>query len=339
MTVTASLRAGFSAASKRPKLVAFLWAVNLALGWAAVHPLRRWLQEALDFAPEADLLMRRFSFALMAELLQESGPAVAMVFAAVAGVLLLAFLANPLLAGGMLEVLGSQDQRSFLHRFFRGGGHFYGRFLRLLIYCSLVAGLVAALVAWVLGALLRPLRESGWEPGPVVSQLVVFGAVLSVVALAWLALDYARIQVSRDDSRRMWRALVSGLRFTLHYRGRSFGLLFLGWVLLLLLLAAYLFFRQAVPSHTGGLIALMLLAQQAFMLARAWLRVAMVAAERELHLRLRPAAGLAAVPHIPPAPVPPAEGAPEAVAPPELGQRSESPVEEPPPAPELSRLD
>jgi hypothetical protein len=336
MTVTACLRAGFAAA-RRPKLIATLWAINLALAWAAIQPLRRWLQLSLDLAPGADLMARRFSFGLFAELVQDSDPALTVVLAAVGGAVLLAFLANPLLAGGTLEVLGSRDDRPFLHRFFRGGGHFYGRFLRLLLYSSLAAGVLLVPLALILRVALRPLRESGWEPGPQVSGLIMLAAVLTVLALFWMALDYARIQVSRDDSRRMWRALASGLRFTLRYRGRTFGLLAVTWLLLLVFLAAFLFFRQAVPSHTSGLILLMVLSQQAFMLARTWLRVATLGAERELHLSLRPAVGLATAPvAMAPTPWPEAEPAPAAAAAVVSGP-SESPVEDPPPAPELSR--
>jgi hypothetical protein len=335
MTLTASLRAGFSAARQRPKLIALLWAVNALLALTGTQALRRWLQVSLDPSPAADELARRFSFALFMELIQDSGPALTMALAAVGGALLLGFLVNPLLAGGTLEVLGSHDDRSFLHRFFRGGGHFYGRFLRLLLLSTLAMVVVGGLVGGVLNAAVHPLRRSGWEPGPQVAGLVVGAGVLTVLALFWMALDYARIQVSREDGRRMWRALVSGLRFTLRYRGRTFGLLGVTWLLLLVLLAAFVAFRQSVPSHTAGLIALMVLAQQAFMLARSWLRVATLGAERELHLRLRPAAGVALAP-VPPEPWT-AEPAPAAAA--TLSLPSESPVEDPPPAPELSRAE
>jgi hypothetical protein len=305
MTRAASLRAGLADAWSRPKLVATVWAWNLLLAVAATLPLSRWLRAALPQSPEADLLAHRFSFGLMFELSQNAGPAMALVWAAVSGALVLGFLAGPLLAGGILEVLGSGDDRPFFHRFFRGGGHFYGRFLRLSLFATALAVVVAGVVAAVLGAVLRPLRESSWEPGELLSHGLVGAAVVAVLAVFWLVLDYARVQVSRDDSRRMWRALMSGLHFTLHFRGRTLGLLARTWLLLLVLGAAYLLFRAGVPSHTAALIALLFLVQQAFMLARTGLRIAQVSAERQMHLALRPAVG--ATPMVvtsPPAAVP-----------------------------------
>jgi hypothetical protein len=295
-TITAALRSGLAASWRRPKLVLTVWAWSLLLALAASLPFFRWLAEALSRSPEAELLARRFSFALFFELQQQAEPAMAMVWGAALGALLLGFLANPLLAGGVLEALGSRDDRPFLHRFFRGAGRFYGRFLGLLLWSAAAAAVVAGLVAAALGAALDGLRESAWEPGALVAQVLVIGAVVAVLALFWMGLDYSRIEVSRGDGRGVWRAFLSGLRFVLRHRGRAFGLLAASWVLLGLLAAAYLAFRQAVPSHTAGLIALMFAAQQAFMLARTGLRVATLAAERELHVALRPAVGLAVAP-------------------------------------------
>jgi hypothetical protein len=309
LTIISSLRTGLAACGRRPKLVAALWAWSLLVALAASLPLFRWLSETVSRSAEAEVLARRFSFGLFFELQQVAEPALAMVWGAALGALVLGLLANPLLAGGILEVLGSRDDRPFLHRFCRGAGHFYGRFLRLLLFSTVAAGILASLTAAALGAALKPLRESAWEPGAQAAVLIVVAAVVAVLALFWLALDYARIQVSRDDSHRMWRAFLSGLRFTLRYRGRTFGLLAATWALLGILAAAYLAFRSMVPSHTAGLIALMFAAQQAFVLARTGLRVATLAAEREMHLALRPAVGLA--------PLPVAEAWPEpALAPP-----------------------
>ena len=295
MTASTSLRAGLADAWGRPKLVATVWAWNLLLALLATLPLSRWLRGALPQSPEADLLASRFSFGMMSELSQDAGPAMALVWAAASGALLLGFLAGPLLAGGILESLGSGDNRSFFHRFFRGAGHFYGRFLRLMLLATAGAVVVAGLVAAVLGAALRPLRESAWEPGELLSAVILGAAVLAVLAVFWLSLDFARVQVSRDDSRRMWRALMSGLHFTLHFRGRTLGLLARTWLLLLVLAGVYLLFRAGVPSHTAALIALLFLVQQAFMLARTGLRIAQVSAERQMHLALRPAVGVAPV--------------------------------------------
>jgi hypothetical protein len=59
-------------------------------------------------------------------------------------------------------------------------------------------------------------------------------------------------------------------------------------LLVALALGLYLAFRDAVPARTGPLVLLMAVAQQAFVLARSWLRVALLGSEIALVERLRP---------------------------------------------------
>ena len=76
-------------------------------------------------------------------------------------------------------------------------------------------------------------------------------------------------------------------------------------------LALYLAFRNAVPASTAALVAALFLVQQAFVLVRAWLRVALLASERELVERLRP------LPVAAPPPQPVVEPLPEPLPSPE----------------------
>jgi hypothetical protein len=283
--VIASLSEGLRQAARTPRLAVTLWAWNLALAAGATAPLARWLAGALPRAPEADVLAERFSVGVLSELLQDAGPALTLVWTAVAAAVVLAVLGSGLVAGGMLEVLGGDDGRPFLHRFGRGAGRFFGRFLRLQLL-ALVAAAVAGLLGAVVSLALGPLRESHWEPAAVLSLLIVLGVVLFGLAVAGLALDYARIRVSLDGSRRMLRAYLAALHLVARQLPRTAGLWLLSAGLLLAAAAAYLAFTQAVPSSTTPFLALTVLAQQAFALLRAGLRVAAVAGERSLYERL-----------------------------------------------------
>jgi hypothetical protein len=70
---------------------------------------------------------------------------------------------------------------------------------------------------------------------------------------------------------------------------KTFALFAANGVLLMGVVAIYLTCRWFVPSNTGFLILLMIIAQQLLMIARAGLRVALVASEIDLYRRLRPA--------------------------------------------------
>jgi hypothetical protein len=139
-------------------------------------------------------------------------------------------------------------------------------------------------------------RESGAE---VASLLVSLGGVLLaglVVLLALLALDAARVRVVREDARRVLPLLRSGFAVVLGHPVKWLGTWGVNAALGGLALALYLAFRHAVPARTGALVVLMALAQQAFVLTRAWLRVALLGSEIALVERLRPLPPLAALP-------------------------------------------
>lgn len=146
-------------------------------------------------------------------------------------------------------------------------------------------------------------REWGAE---IPSQLVSLGAVLLaglVVLLALLALDAARVLLVREDARRVLPLVRSGFAVVLGHPVKWLGTWGLNAALGGLALALYLAFRHAVPAGTGPLILLMALAQQAFVLSRVWLRVALLGSEIALVERLRPLPLPAPIPAEAPQPV------------------------------------
>ncbi len=102
---------------------------------------------------------------------------------AAAVVAAIAFVSSAFAFGGMLEVFGSEgDRRSFMHRFFRGGGHFFWRFFRL----ALVAGVCLVVATGAVSALMTgataPMSESEWEPAGYLASLASIAALIVVGA-------------------------------------------------------------------------------------------------------------------------------------------------------------
>jgi hypothetical protein len=129
-----------------------------------------------------------------------------------------------------------------------------------------------------------------------------------VILLALLALDAARVRIVREDARRVLPLLRSGFAVVLGHPVKWLGTWGVNALLGLAALALYLAFRNAVPAGTGPLVLVLFVAQQAFVLVRAWLRVALLGSEIALVERLRPL--LAA-----PAPSQPVEEPPPGPAP------------------------
>jgi hypothetical protein len=210
--------------------------------------------------------------------------------AAVAAAAAIALVSSAFAFGGMLEVLGSEDnRRSFMHRFFRGGGHFFWRFFRLAIMACIAALLAAGAVTALMTALTKPLAEAEWEPGWYLGSAATVAVVLLTVALFLLALDYARVRVARDDSRRMLRAYASGLGFVLRRLVATYGIAIAFLTVETGLVVLYLAYETHAPAAGAwSTIAVLVLLQQVVVLGRVFVRIAMVAAERHFHMTVLP---------------------------------------------------
>ncbi len=310
MFITCALR-GLWRAATMPRLALVLWLVNLVLAAVAALPaLVRWSSAVAD-RPEGDRLLQGLSLGLLAEMAHYDGPALTPLVPVLAGVVGVTLLLNAFMSGGALEVLHADDDRRLLHRFGRGGGHFFGRFLRAGLLAAVVAALVGGILAAAVTAVGKRLEDSPWEPMAFtigVIRLVLVGGTLVTVLMA---LDLARVQIVRDDARRVVRIFFRSLGLALRHPVRVLGLWGINGLAILALLVAYGAYRNAVPAATWPLIALMALVQQAVMVSRAGLRVALLAGEMALVARIAPPAPVEATPA-----TPALEEEPKAVEPP-----------------------
>jgi hypothetical protein len=287
-----SILKGFWTALKNPKLVLLLWAWNLLLGVAAVMPARAWLSSVLNTATETESLLTRFNFGAFSDALKynDVNP-LSLVIASLLGVGCVALIGNAFMNGGLVEAVGSpSDSRTFMHRFFRGGGHFFWRFVRLGLLAGVTGAIAVAIVAGVMGALTSPLGDSKWEPAGLFWGVVTLTVSGLVALLFVLALDYARIRVVRDGSRGMLRVFVESLAFVLRHVVATYGIALVYLVMVGLVLLAYVAHEASWTTSTWAAILVLLGVQQILMLARTGLRVVQVGAEWEYYAAAVPPA-------------------------------------------------
>jgi hypothetical protein len=278
---------GIREALRQKRLAVALWLLNLLLAGAATLPAFLVLGESLSRSPEGDRLLQGFSPALFVEMLHaDARVRVLPAFAAVAGVL--ALLANAFTSGGVLDILTTDDRRSFLHRFGRGAGHFAGRFLRAGVAAGALVLVAGGLVMAGTKALSRSLEDAAWPPTGFAIAIVRLAFVGGIVVASLVALDLARIRVVREDDRSPVRLYASSLRLVARHPLATLGLWAGNALLVLAVALAYLVLRSLVPAATWAGIALMAVAQQLVMLARAGLRIALFASEIALVDRLSP---------------------------------------------------
>jgi hypothetical protein len=289
--MTASIREGLRAAARHQKLTWLLWAWYGLLALVPAFPVWRWWNQVLGASPEGAAVLRRFDLGVFLDLTRTEGVGgLGLMSTAVAAAAAIALVSSAFAFGGILEVFGADDdRRSFMHRFFRGGGHFFWRFLRLAIMAGVGALLATGAVSALMTALTKPLVDSEWEPGWYLASAATVTAVLITAALFLLALDYARIRVARDDSRSMLKAYVSGLGFVLRRLFMVYGIAIAFLAVEAALVVIYLAYETNAPAAgTWPAIAALILLQQLAVLGRVFVRVSMAGAERHFHLTALP---------------------------------------------------
>jgi len=289
--MTASIRDGLRAAARHQKLTGLLWAWYGLLALVPALPVWRWWNQVLGASPEGAAVLKRFDLGVFLDLARTEGVGgLGLMSAAVAAAGAIALVSSAFAFGGILEVFGADgDRRSFMHRFFRGGGHFFWRFLRLAIMAGLGALLVTGALSALMTALTKPLVDSEWEPGWYLANAATVAIVLLSAALFLLALDYARIRVARDDARSMLKAYASALGFVLGRLFTAYGIAVAFLTVETALVVLYLAYETNAPAAgTWPAIALLILLQQLVVLGRVFVRVAMVGAERHFYMTALP---------------------------------------------------
>jgi len=320
----AIIKDGLRTAGRHPKLVLLIWAWYGLLALIPTLPAWAWWNAALGSSPEAASVLKRFSFGVFADLTRSAGVSgMGLLMSVTVAVAIVALVSSAFVFGGILEVLGSDDdRRSFMHRFYRGGGHFFWRFFRLAIVAGVCLFLVTGVVSVGIGAATKPFADSEWEPAGYLAGFARMIVAVLVGALFLLALDYARIRVARDGSRSMFKAYFRSLGFVLRHLLTAYGIAIPIVAMLAALMVCYLVYETNAPAaSTWGAIATLFLIQQAVVLGRVFLRVALVGAERHYDLTMRPIP----VPAPTAAFVPAVEGSTSAAEQPPLSTDSPSP--------------
>jgi hypothetical protein len=260
--------------------VALLWAWNLLLAAAATLPFWAWVHRASSVSPVTDVLLDGADIGVITSLLVADPAAAATLFAGVGAMALLALVSGAFLGGGILEVLTSDgDGRPLAHRFFRGAGHFFGRFFRLLVVAGITTLPVLGLVAAALAAATKPLSSGGSEPAGLWATLIVQAGV--GLALGWfmLAHDYARAATVLTGTRSMLRTWLRSLAFVVRHAAGAGVIGLLAAVCVAVAIVVTVAYDIGASGRTWIAIVGTVAVHQAMMLVRTAVRVGQVSAQ------------------------------------------------------------
>ena len=207
--------AGAGLVWRRQRLVWWIFAVTLIFGLLSTQGMVDRASPTLNHSFASQRLVNGWDISAFAELaqlpnspLEFQGPTV-MHFSAVFAIFML------FVTGGILAAY-LRDEQPRTDSFFEACGHYFWRFVRLLIYFVIVLLPIGAIGAGV-GALYDHIDEVSISPFPAVYFLIGASVVvLLLLAIVRLWFDMAEIIAVADDERRMHKALRRAARLLWH---------------------------------------------------------------------------------------------------------------------------
>ncbi|MGC4054615.1 MAG: hypothetical protein QM757_36515 [Paludibaculum sp.] len=289
MTVLQAIRGAAGRVSQRKRMIVVYWFFHTLMAAFVAVPLMGVAVTNLSHSRYGAELARGFDFSWLSEVyFYLQGSPVGSILPVVLLAVFLLFLGSIFLAGGAVKMLLYDGPDYTPRMFYEGCGRYFWRFLRLTLYSMIFYG-----AALILQRIVRKLADKAWGEGMEEHQLTIafwavtgFGLVL--FALVSTAMDYAKVRLVMDDSRKSLRSAFGSMRLVLTHLGRTMGV----WLVLMVFLAVFvgLYLPLSNWLHGGGAgsILALIVVQQLYVLSRVWLRMMAWGAAVELDPFLRP---------------------------------------------------
>ncbi len=233
----------------------------------------------VEGAAALEPLFSDFDLMLVGDFLGRHGDAIGALMGLVVPVGILSAVGCAILSGGSLALLFDRGPVGF-PGVLEASGRFALRCFRLLLLNVVLAGLVLIIMAALSGVAIGLAAPGG---GSEVTTATATGIALVagafVVMLAVMVGDYARVLTVTDDDRAMLPEMWKSARFLAANAGGAIGLQLLFVLLNIGVMLLYLVIEEQIQTGSGLLVALLVVIQQIFMIARAILRVGLLAGQ------------------------------------------------------------
>lgn len=283
----------FATTARQGRLALRLWAINLLFSLLVAAPFAVAIHGQAAHSLVADSLLARMDVDWLTDLGARFQGAAPLVLGLLLAALLLYLLLAAFLNGGIIGGLLRAGARPTPAEFFHDCGLYFWRYLRLLLLSIPLYLLIAGALHGLLAGLLKALtREAATEWPLVVAGVVRLLALVLLLGIVSMFLDYVKIGLAagsrRSVLRETWRTLkLVGRRFL-----KAWGLYLLAGLAFVALTLLYLEVARLLPAGTPLLLIAVFLWQQLFVLGRQFSKLLFVASEIELYRELESRPGL-----------------------------------------------
>lgn len=260
---------GIAVASKKARLLLYLWLIQLLFSLLVVGPFYFLLQKDLSRSILGEKMFQGADMLWLGDLIYRYGD-IGPLF--LGWLLVAASIYVPLqifFNGAILGRIASADGRLSFASFLADGGKYFGRFFRVFILTLagylLIFGLFGRLLSFPFQLWLKS-ASTQWATFYASSlRLLLFLLLFSIVKMFF---DYVKVRLVAEDSRKALRGFLLNFPFL----GKKF---FKAWALFLFVglifvpvTAVYLILVKWIPASGSGALLILFLWQQAYIVAR-----------------------------------------------------------------------
>ncbi len=178
-----------------------------------------------------------------------------------------------LLLGGVVERYAHPDETRSFGGFFRAGGRFFFRFVRLAAISGMLYFLIYRLHHRVYDAIGERVRDVTTERTVLLYALLAVSLTAVLLATVHVCFTYAKAATVVDDRRSMFLAAVRGIAFVIAHPFRTFGVYLVPALVSVVLLVLYGLVAPGAGQTTRTWVIVAFAIGQAFLIARLMLRL------------------------------------------------------------------
>ena len=271
---------GLAASVKSLRMIIYLWLVNLAFALVLVAPLYLLVQK--DFGHSlAGGRLRVGDPAWLGEMALKYQDIPAALLGGILLPVLLFLVLYIFLNGGILGRLAALPEHKItLAGFFADCGKYFWRFFRVFLAALVGYLLLFGFVFRLVSAVFKPWIESASNelPSIIASNLRTLVSVL-IFTIVQMYFDYVKVSLVAEDSRKVLKALFSGLGFIFKRFFKAWFLYLLVGVLYLVLTVLYVSVNGLFPRYGAPWFAAAVFWAQIYILLRIGIKVLFFATE------------------------------------------------------------
>ena len=239
------------------KLWLLLYALNFLFAIFLAYPLSGSLGNKLGDTLAADKLFEKFDYSIFNDLIIQYWDVLGVIVNQSVFGLVLYLLLSVFLVGGILNIFKEDTTGYSLANFWKGGGKYFWRLLRMAIY--FLAMQIGVLILFFL--LFTTLTSGGLERFHNESEIIKRGVIIFPIYLLFATIffmihDYAKIHVVATDKSIVFRPILTAFKWVFQNFGQAFLL-----YLLNLLTFGILFFIYLKIDGGSAILAIFMIGQ------------------------------------------------------------------------------